>query len=179
MAKNIMANRCGLDLKIYAYVADGTIADEATPLATIDYANEVSIELTSDMVWATGGQEHGKIVGFNNPIEGTLKISTQMVSMELLTLISGGDISKASTKVSFKNSNSAPTFYIIKGETMWVGEDGKVYTETVTAFKACAKRNYNVTYSGDGDPQSLDVEFELGSNTENLVLDVERETSAQ
>lgn len=175
MAKNTMANRCGLDLKIYAYTADGVIENEETPLAVINFANEVSIELTSDMVWATGGQEHNKIVGFNNPIEGTLKISTQMVNMELLTLISGGDVSAASTKVSFKNSKAVPKFYIIKGETVWVGEDGKSYAETITAFKACAKRNYNVTYNGDGDPQSLDVEFELGANAKNAVMDIDRE----
>ena len=65
MAKNTMANRCGLDLKIYTYTADGVIENEETPLAVINFANEVSIELTSDMVWATGGKEHNKIVGFN------------------------------------------------------------------------------------------------------------------
>lgn len=179
MGKQTMANRCGLDLKLYKYTADGTIANEETPLATIDFANEVTIELTSDIVWATGGKEHNKIVGFNNPIEGTIKLSTQMVSMELLALITNSDLSTVNNKVSFKNTPGAPTYYIIKGETVWVGSDGKTYAETITAFKACAKRNYNLTYNGDGDPQSLDVEFELGANEQNDVMDIDRQVDGE
>lgn len=175
MSNTKMANRCGLDLKVFAYNADGSTNE--SPLATIDFANEVVIDLTSDVSWATGGSKHRKIVGFNNPIEGTLKLSTQMVTMELLALITGDDASTVSKKVSFKDSDKASTSYIIKGETVWVAEDGTSYAETITAYKACPKKNYNVTYNGDGDPQTLEVEFELSANASNLVMDIERDAA--
>ena len=169
-ANKKMANRCGLDLKIYDYVPSGDISSSDVKY-TIDFANEVSIELSSDMVWATGGKEHNKLVGFNNAIEGTLKISTQMVTTELIALISGH---QDGATVVFKNSSDAPKSYIIVGETVWVDEEGTSHSEKITIYKASAKRSYNVTYNGDGDPQSLDVEFELGANADNMVMDVLR-----
>lgn len=171
-----MANRFGLNIKFYNYTSDGNITAEGSPVATVDFANEITIEVNSDLTWATGGQAHSKMIGFKNPTEGTLSISTQIVTMALLTLAAGGDIAAAGKKVSFKNDNTVvkPKYYIIKGETLWQGEDGTTYSETVTIYKACVKPGYKATYNGDGDPQSLEVEFELGTNDAGLVLDIER-----
>ncbi len=173
-----MANRLGLDIEFYAYAADGTVSGDK--LAEIKFANEVSLELTSSITWATGGQTHAKMIGFKDPTEGTLKISTQVVNMQMITLASGGDIATAGKKVSFKNDSSAvaPKYYIIKGKTVWQGEDGTTYSETITAYKACVKPGYNVTYNGSGDPQSLDIEFELGTNEAGQVVDIGRDDVA-
>ena len=176
-----MANRFGLNINFYKYVPDGTLEEAAQPVATIDFANEVSIEITSELTWATGGQAHGKMIGFKDPTEGTLTISTQIVTMELLTLAAGGDMEMAENKVSFRNDNTVikPTYYIVKGETVWQGEDGTTYSETITAYKACVKPGYSATYNGEGDPQSLDIEFELGTNDAGQVLDIERADIAE
>lgn len=176
-----LANRFGMNLHLFAYSADMSSDDVAAlnpedAVYTIDFANETSIELTSDVSWATGEQSHRRIVGFNNPIEGTLKISTQMVTMKLLDLISGGNGTNESNKVTFKNNAGAciKNYFVIKGETVWADENGATYSEDVTLYKVCPKQNYSATYTGDGDPQSLDVEFEILANKENLVMDVER-----
>jgi len=173
-----MANRLGLDIEFYAYEKDGVVSGDA--IADIKFANEVSLELTSSITWATGGQTHAKMIGFKDPTEGTLKISTQIVNMAMLTLASGGDVSAAGKKVSFKNDKDAvaPKYYIVKGKTVWQGEDGTTYSETITAYKACVKPGYNVTYNGSGDPQSLDIEFELGTNDKGMVVDIERDDVA-
>lgn len=173
-----MANRFGLDLEFYAYAADGTLGE--APVAKIDFANEVSLELTSDITWATGGQAHANMIGFKDPTEGTLTISTQVVNAQILALAAGGDVANATTTVSFKNDkeNIMPTYYIIKGTTVWQGEDNTTYTESITAFKACVKPGYNVTYNGSGDPQSLDIEFELGTNDAGKVVDIVRADKA-
>lgn len=173
-----MANRLGLDIEFYAYAADGAVSGDA--LAEIKFANEVSLELTSSITWATGGQTHAKMIGFKDPTEGTLKISTQVVNMQVINLASGGDVSATSKKVSFKNDSSTvtPKYYIIKGKTVWQGEDGTTYSETITAYKACVKPGYNVTYNGSGDPQSLDIEFELGTNEAGQFVDIDREDVA-
>lgn len=172
-----MANRYGLDIKIYKYSETGAL--EPSPLASIPFANEVSLELSSELTWATGGQSHSKMISFKDPIEGTFKISTQIVNMQLMALIAGNDLSATGNKVSFKNDkNNASTFYIIQGETVWTGEDGTAYSEKITCYKACVKPNYSVTYNGSGDPQSLDVEFELGTNADGNVVDIERADAA-
>lgn len=171
-----MANRLGLNLEFYTYTANGTIAANTDPVATIDFANEVSLELSTDLTWATGGRAHSKMVGFRNPYEGTLKISTQIVNMAILHLVAEGNISASGTTATFKNDASSmiPKYYIIKGKTLWQDEEGNTYDETITVYKACVKPNYNVTYNGEGDPQSLDVEFELGTNDDGEVVEITR-----
>lgn len=170
-----VANRYGLDIEFYTYASDGTIETNAQPVAKIDFANEVSIELTSEVTWATGGQSHSNMIPFKDPTEGTFKISTQVVNTQIMKLAAGVDISGTDNKVSFENKGSAsPKFYIIKGKTVWQGEDGTTYNETITMYKACVKPGYSATYNGSGDPQSLDIEFELGTNESGKLVDFER-----
>lgn len=167
------ANRYGLDITLYEFKED--ISTLGTALAEIDFANEVSIELSSEVTWATGGQNHANKIAFRDPITGTLKISTQLVNLELLGIISGSSVSEDGT-VEFKNDNAIPKCYVIKGKTVWQTEDGTTYDEDIVAYKAYVKPNYSVTYNGSGDPQSLDVEFELGTNAEGKVIDFKRST---
>ena len=173
-----MANRYGLNIKFYQYADDGSFTAGA-PLTTIDFANEVSIELTSELTWATGGQSHADRIAFKDPVKGTLKISTQVVNAALMKIAAGGgatEIADTNKVVSFANGAQAKqNFFIIVGETVWQGEDGTIYSETITAYKACVKPGYNATYNGSGEPQSLDVEFELGTNALGKVCDFLRD----
>ena len=163
------ANRYGLNIEIYAH----TDAAMATPLMEIDFANVSDVDLSGDRTWATGGQDHSNKIGFNDPIQGTLKLSTQIMTMELLTLMAGGDISTAATTVTFANTaNTTPKYYIIKAETVWQDADGQTYSETLTFHKACPKRAFNISYNGEGDPTSVDVEFDLLQNADGDVLTV-------
>lgn len=163
-----MANRFGLNMTLT------NIAD-STDTAAIDFANEVSIEVTGELTWATGGQKHVKMIGFKNPREGTLKISTQVTNMQILHLIAGGALTDSTNKISFNDDLGAPVkYYKIEGETVWQGEDGTVYNEAITAYKCLVKPNYSITYNGSGDPVSIDVEFELATNADGKFLDIER-----
>ena len=170
-----VANRCGVDLKIYAYSADGTIAEEAQPLLTIDFCNEVSWEITSDAVWATGGQTHANKIGFVNPVEGTLTLSTQIITPQLMRLAAGNDISEDETTATYQNNAKvlSPTYYIITGDTLWQDKDGNVYEEKIKAYKAFVVPGGSGTYTGEGDPQSIDIEFQLASNDAGNVFDRE------
>lgn len=165
------ANRYGLNVEIYA----STDAQMETPLMTIDFANVSDIDLSGDRTWATGGQDHANRIGFNNPIEGTFKLSTQIMTMELLNLMAGGTPGSDTTVVVFENTpNSMPKYFIIKAETVWQDADGLTYAETLTFHKASPRRAFNISYSGDGDPTSVDVEFDLMQNTDGKVLTVEK-----
>lgn len=163
-----MANRYGLNLKLT------NIKDEADT-AVIDFANEVSLEISGEITWATGGQSHVKMIGFKDPKEGTLKISAQVTTMQILNLLSGGKLTDTSGKVSFKDDGKiAFKYYKIEGDTIWKDEEGTVYNEKITAYKCLAKPNYSVTYNGSGDPTSIDVEFELAVDQDGNFLDIER-----
>jgi len=153
------ANRYGLNITVYAYT-DGTTGD--TPLTTIDFANVSDISLSGERTWATGGQDHANKIGFNDPIQGTFKLSTQIMTMELLNIMAGGEAGDNVTSVTFENTaNTAPKYYTIKAETVWQDATGVTYSETLTFHKACPKRAFNISYSGEGDPTSVDVEFDL------------------
>lgn len=168
-----MANRYGLNLVL-------TDINDETETATIDFANEVSLEITGEITWATGGQNHSKMIGFRDPKEGTLKISTQVTNMQLMNLLSGGKLSDTTGKISFKDDvKLALKYYKIEGETVWQDETGTVYNEKITVYKALVKPNYSATYNGSGDPISLDIEFELATDKDGNFVDIERSAATE
>lgn len=163
-----MANRYGLNLKLT------NIKDE-TESAIIDFANEVSIEVSGEITWATGGQGHVNMIGFRDPKEGTLTISTQVTNMQVMQLLCGGNLNDDSGIASFKDdAKIALKYYKIEGETVWQDEEGTVYNEKITAYKCFPKPNFTANYTGAGDPISLDVEFELSVDKNGNFLDIER-----
>lgn len=166
-----LANRYGLNLYFYKYGAE-----EATPLAKIDFANEVSFELSSDLVWATGGRGFKRMVGFKNPYEGTMTITTQITNNVLLGILTGGDGSADPEDGVFKFSDKDEqnNYFTIKGYTVYKGEDGTVVYEEVVAYKAMVSPNFSNTYTGDGDPQSIEIEFQLAADENDDVLSLKR-----
>lgn len=150
------ANRCGLNLTVKNFDTSkiGTIE--------IDFANECALELAGDTTWATGGQFGSKLVGFPNPIEGTFRISTQIMTKEILNLLVGGEVGATATDFVFKNDTTTSiNYYTIEGDTVWQNAKGVTEAEHIVIHKALPKRAYNVVYNGSGDPISVDVEFEL------------------
>lgn len=165
------ANRYGLNVSVYAF-ADTSMA---TPLMTIDFANVSDIDISGDRTWATGGQAHVNKIGFNDPVQGTFKLSTQIMTMELLNMMAGGTVGSGTTTVVFENTpNAMPKYYIIKAETVWQDAAGATYDETITFHKACPKRALNVSYNGDGDPVSVDVEFDLLQDDNGKVMTINK-----
>ena len=165
-----LANRYGLNLYFYKYGQA-----DAAPCAVIDFANEVAIELSTDLVWATGGQGFKKMVGFKNPYEGTLTITTQITNNTLLSLLSGGDGELVNGKAIFSDTDKQNNYFVIKGYTSYKAEDGTVAYEEITAHKAMVAPGFSTSYTGDGDPQSIDIEFQLAADSDNNVLTLWRD----
>lgn len=159
------ANRFGLDFKVF----DITDTELENPLVTVNYVNEVSVDLSGSTVWATGGQSHANKVPFNDPMEGTLTISTQLMTTELLALVAGKDMSTFDGDEVVFNNNDANKFYVITGQTVWKDKDGITYSEDIKCFKASPQKAYNVTYTGTGDPTSLDITFDLAEDDDGNV----------
>lgn len=164
------ANRCGLNVNIYKYPKG-----EGASVVEVPFANECALDLSGDISWATGGQAASKLIGFPNPIEGTFKISTQIMTNALLALISGADATQDSTEVVFKNDPDAETvYYVIEADTVWKDKAGATKAENITVHKALPKRAYNITYNGSGDPVSVDVEFELLEDEDGEIVTINK-----
>lgn len=158
-----IANRYGLNLVFHKIGTTGTSSD-----VTIDFANEVSLEVTGDAVYATGGQGHKRLIGFNNPLEGSMTISTQIITPALMKLITA-DTTTTVGSSTFK-SRSDMAYYQITGTTVWKDESGVTYSETMTVYKALIRPNYSASYTGDGDPHSIDVNVELLEDETNGMV---------
>lgn len=83
-------------------VCDLIFVDYATkkPFLNLDFANTSSTEITGETVFSYGGKGHPKRVSFSGEKGGTLTIETQMQSVKLWQLITGGDVSKSAKYVA-------------------------------------------------------------------------------
>lgn len=112
-------------------VCDLIFVDYATkkPFLNLDFANVTTTELTGESVFAYGGKGHPKRVSFAGERGGTITIETQIQTVKLWQLITGGEVSKTAK-------------FVTRIETA-VGEDGKTITlsdapaiDSVVVYKA-------------------------------------------
>lgn len=82
-----MANREVCDLIFVNYTTK-------KPFLNLDFANVSTTELTGESVFAYGGKGHPKRVSFSGERGGTLTIETQIQTVKLWQLITGGEVSK-------------------------------------------------------------------------------------
>ena len=83
-------------------VCDLIFVDYATkkPFLNLDFANVTTTELTGESVFACGGKGHPKRVQFAGERGGTITIETQIQTVKLWQLITGGEISKSAKFVT-------------------------------------------------------------------------------
>lgn len=83
-------------------VCDLIFVDYATkkPFLNLDFANVTTTELTGESVFAYGGKGHPKRVQFAGEKGGTLTIETQIQTVKLWQLITGGEISRSAKFVT-------------------------------------------------------------------------------
>ena len=76
-------------------VCDLIFVDYATkkPFLNLDFANVSTTELTSESVYAYGGKGHPKRVQFTGERGGTLTIETQLQTVKLWEMMTGGNLS--------------------------------------------------------------------------------------
>ena len=128
------ANRKGANVQLRKY-------SDKSLFAYIDYVNSVAVELTSGRVYATGGDSGARQVGFDDHIEGSIKLSTQIVPIEFVALAcspdgveNGGEIgireklTATEGKVTLTKTPVAGTIYVYK--------DGEDITATPAATTA-------------------------------------------
>ncbi len=93
MSNSNMANREVCDLIFVDY-------STKKPFLNLDFANVSTTELTGESVFAHGGKGHPKRVQFSGERGGTITIETQIQTVKLWQLITGGEISKSAKFVT-------------------------------------------------------------------------------
>ena len=78
-------------------VCDLIFVDYSTkkPFLNLDFANVTTTELTGESVFAYGGQGHPKKIQFSGERAGTMTIETQIQTVKLWQLITGGEVSNS------------------------------------------------------------------------------------
>lgn len=85
---NNFASREVCDLIFYDYATQ-------QPVLFMDYANTTTAGLSGESVFAYGGKGHPKRVGFNGDRGGTISFESQIATMELYAMVTGGTLSTA------------------------------------------------------------------------------------
>lgn len=93
MANQNMANREVCDLIFVNYATK-------KPFLNLDFGNVTTTELTGESVFAYGGKGHPKRIQFSGERGGTIAIETQIQTVKLWELITGGDVSKTAKFVA-------------------------------------------------------------------------------
>lgn len=160
------ANKCGLRFSFYDYVTQ-------EPALYVDFINDYSEELSADRTFATGDWNGANLVGFDDPITGTVRLSTQIIPIELLAMAAGGNVASgaqlahrevvvagAEGAIAVKNTPIAGTVYVYK-----IDEDcsGKSLEATVTdkniSVTGATKDDKYVVYYLEDSADAKKVEF--------------------
>ena len=115
-------------------VCDLIFVDYSTkkPFLNLDFANVSTTELTGESVFAYGGKGHPKRVQFSGERGGTITIETQIQTVKLWQLITGGEVSKNAK-------------FVVRAELV-VGADGTAITLAETPVAGTV-----VVYKADDD----------------------------
>lgn len=169
-----------MPFKAYALMSDGTIETEAT------YAKKETIKATEAGKLSIPNAVAGSVFVFaegeygSTPIEGTYasgeftaKGITADTSYEVGYLIKKTSGVK---KVSF-NNKKVPKDYYITMSTLDKGEDDSLTPFIMTAYKASIQRNFELSFSSEGDPASVTITFDLLEDRNGNVLDMIEDTT--
>lgn len=74
-------------------------------------------------------------------------------------------------RISF-NNKKMPKDYFITMKTVDKDEDGTLTPFVITIYKAAVKRNFELSFSSEGDPASVKIEFDVLEDKDGNVADM-------
>lgn len=160
-----IANRYGLNIELYEANTDKLCQ-------RIDFANISSINLEGGTVFAHGGASHEKRVGFYEKVVGEFTLSTQILTNDLLCLMTGG-VSRwdGSSPIVFRNRLiGRSNVFRLSCDTVWQDKDGNVCDEVLVFHRVRPRVAFGKKYSGEGDVASVDIVFDIMQDANGDVL---------
>jgi len=173
-----------LPFKAYALLSDGVVDSVATIAKKETITCATSGELTigsavagTVFVFPEGEYGNTAITGTYNGSNGKFTSSGNLVQGNRYEV--GYLVTKTSgiKKVSF-NSKKVPKDYFITMSTLDKDEEGTLTPFIITAYKASIQRNFELSFSSEGEPMSITITFDLLEDANGDVMDIIEDTSA-
>lgn len=177
-----------IPFKFYSLLSDGVVestglqaikttikATEAGKLAIT--ATNGDIKSGSVFVYKVGEFGETAIEGtyaegvFTATVSSNIEADTEYEVGYIVTRTSGVK------RVSF-NNKKIPNDYYITMSTVDKDEDGVLTPFIITAYKASVQRNFELSFSSEGDPASMSITFDLMEDKNGNVLDMLEDTDA-
>lgn len=172
------ANRCGMDFHLRDY-------STGAPVMTFPFINDYAVDLKRNRTFATGNPAQANLVGFDDPTEGTVKVSTQIIPIELIALIAGGGVKEGADigvrevikvveagKLTLKETPTAGTLYVYKEADDCSGTPAATTAtgKDVTVADAAIGDKY-VAYYVKTDAEARSITFNDNNTTGFYSLD--------
>ncbi len=171
--------------KFFALLSDGTIetsaayADSKTVKATTAGALTLTapegqeIKVGTVFVYPEGsfGDESAAIAGtfasgtFTATTEGDIVVDSSYEVGYIVTRTTGVK------KISFNNKKMPKDYYITQ-KTVDKDEQGLLTPFVMTAYKATIQRNFELSFSSEGDPASVTLTFDLLEDKDGNIFDM-------
>lgn len=156
------------------------------PEVYIGYANSVQIDLTSDTVYAYA--KGAKAVSWDKPLEGTMKISVDLMSFDLMGFIMGSKLSEKATEFyqretfKLKSADEEVTLGAsaseIKDDTICVYELGADKNSQGAALETAAYAEGKVTMTGGLEGKTYVVYYMTTKTAKTFMVEAESTLSA-
>jgi hypothetical protein len=165
--------------KLFALMADGVIDTEAT------FAHKERIKCsTAGQLTITGAESGTVFVYKDGEFGNSAKLIAGTYASNTFTATTASDIavndycevgyikkvSSGLNKVAFNNQR-LPKDYYITALTVEKEEDGTLVPFKMTYYKASVQRNFEISFSSEGDPASLTVTFDLLEDKDENFID--------
>lgn len=172
------ANKCGVNFTLREYGTN-------KPYLYFDFINEYAEDLKRDRSFATGGQYAANLVGFEGKLEGTIKISTQIIPIEVIALAAGGSITTGADiavrevikvtevgKLNLSESPIAGSLYVYKLDKDCDGEPAATEaTDKVVTVTGAAVGDKYVAYYFKTSAEAKTVIFNENNTSAFYTLD--------
>ena len=156
------------------------------PELYIGYANSVQIDLTSDTVYAYA--KGAKAVSWDKPLEGTMKISVDLMSFDLMGFIMGSKLSEKATEFyqretfKLKTADEEVTLSAsaseIKDDTVCVYELGADKNSQGAALETVTYADGKVTMTGGLEGVTYVVYYMTTKTAKTFMIEAESTLSA-
>ena len=156
------------------------------PELYIGYANSVQIDLTSDTVYAYA--KGAKAVSWDKPLEGTMKISVDLMSFDLMGFIMGSKLSEKVTEFyqretfKLKSADEEVTLSAsaseIKNDTVCVYELGADKNSQGAELSTATYAEGKVTMTGGLEGKTYVVYYMTTKTAKTFMIEAESTLSA-
>lgn len=179
-----------LPFKAYSLFSDGAIESTAyrSVKKTIKCSTGGSIDITapsngtivegSVFVYKEGEFGYDEIEGSFSASKFTATSTEDIKANEYYEV--GYIVEKTSgvKRVSFNNKKVPKDFYI-EMSTLEKDEDGVLTPFIITCYKATPKREFELSFSSEGDPATVSIQMDLLEDKDGNVMDIVEDTSEE